>query len=40
MKFASVEQRMAHTYLDKLPAFVPDGDGPPADEQWAVNRQF
>lgn len=35
MHFLSVEQRMAHAYLDTFPAFVPGEGGPPAAEQRA-----
>jgi len=33
MQFQSLEQRMAQTFLDRLPPFVPAVDGPPASEQ-------
>lgn len=38
MVFSSVEQRIAHTYRDTLPPFVPAKDSPPPTEQEAFYR--
>ena len=38
MPFTSVEQRIAHTYQDTLPPFVPAQDGPSAAEQAVFYR--
>ncbi len=40
MEFSSLEQRMAHSYQDTFPPFVPSPNGPAQEQQQAFYRQM